>query len=206
MDRIRAQSLEKAQALGYAVNLSLPLLDQGELKTLPEVTSRFLSLYPVVACSYGYSKKDAVEWMTGEGVFDAVAESEKAYLDAVTDGRQDAAMQWQVEGLWALAWCLSCHSTLDFSNVCAEDFVQMLPDLTRGESAAGFRETLVLRSAEQILEQLDLAYCLHWAIRDSHLRGHVSPGRAPAPVVIERRRALEWVAAQDGWDEVSLDT
>lgn len=56
MDQIRVQSLEKAQALGYAVNPSLPLLDQGELRALPEVTNRFLCLHAVVASSYGRSK------------------------------------------------------------------------------------------------------------------------------------------------------
>ena len=62
------------------------------------------------------------------------------------------------------------------------------------------------RPQEAILSQFDLAYCLHWAVRDAMLKGQAVPGKLSGNAIIERRRALEWVAGEEAWDEVLLDT
>ncbi len=63
-----------------------------------------------------------------------------------------------------------------------------------------------LRSDDQIVSAADLAYCLHWAIRQSELEGKRPPGKVPPYVVVERRRALEWLLSDEDWDDVPLDT
>lgn len=207
MNQIRDRSLEKARDLGYPVNPDLPLLDDvGVCRGLSQATDRFLCLYAMVASSYGYPKEKALSWLTREGVSSALAESEHSYLNEAATKNQDAAKQWQVEGLWALAWCLSCHDDLDFSDSCSDDFIQMLPDISKNASTKSFRGTLKVRGLGEFLEQLDLAYCLHWAIREAEAQGQRPPGQVPPNVVVERRRALEWMAGEGGWDEVSLDT
>jgi hypothetical protein len=96
---------------------------------------------------------------------------------------------------------------LDFGRRCDDDFIAKLPNLKTGEPAAGFRRRARLREADEIGAELDLAYCLHWAVREASLAGNAPPpGMVPSYVVVERRRALEWLAGKDDWDATSLDT
>jgi len=82
----------------------------------------------------------------------------------------------------------------------------MLPDIKNAAPSRAFQAGLKLRSAADLLQAADLAYCLHWAIRDAELNGNVAPGRVPPEVVVERRRALEWMMGDEYWDDVNLDT
>lgn len=207
MLEMREQNLNVAKALGYPVNESLPVLDDPEeIRSLSDTTDRMLCLNAVVASSYGFSKNKAMKWLEREGAVNHLAESEKEYLQSESDEMANAQKQWQVEALWALAWCVGCHDQLDFADSCSDGFIQMLPDIAKDESTERFRETLNLRNVPEILQKADLAYCLHWAVRDAETRGHKAPGKVPGNVVAERRRALDWVIAEDQWDDLTLDT
>ncbi len=207
MMSIRKTNLAKANRLGYPINPSLPLLDPVEkCRELSEITDRLFCLYAVVACSYGFSKERALSWLKREGVVDSLSGAENQYLHNKSDTGIDSRMQWKVEALWALAWCLECHPDLDFADSCSDSFIGLLPDIAKDASTKEFRQGLNLRDQAEILSKTDLAYCLHWAIREAELKGVKPPGRVPANVVVERRHALEWVIGQDSWDDVSLDT
>jgi hypothetical protein len=110
----------------------------------------------------------------------------------------------QVEALWALSWCLSLVPALSFADPCSASFVSMLPDLKAGEAGATLREKAHLRALLDISKVRDLAYVLHWGLRQSALDGRPAP--LPEYVVAERRRALEWLLSEEPWDQVSLDT
>lgn len=207
--KIRRKSLSIAKRLGYSVNKKLPLLDPYDhhCRRLGEVTDRLLSLHVVVACSYGFSKKQAAALLRDHGLLESMTPGEATFLDADSDDHQRLQFQWQVESLWALAWCLRVHENLDFAQPCGANFVSLLPNLKHADTnIKAFRDTLSLRSPEEILKCADLAYCLHWSERDAQLHGRPVPGRVQAGVVVERRRSLEWVISNQPWDEVSLDT
>lgn len=203
---IRESSWEAAQRLGYPVNPDLPLLDAvDDIRPLEEVLDRTLVLYACVACSYGFPKVKALSWLKGEGLDKAVSGSEREYLES-NDERKKPTFQWQVESLWALTWVAGYHESLDFSDSCSDDFIQLFPDLKSGAPSESFREKANPRDTESVVRTLDLSYCLHWAVREAQLRGETEPGPVPGLVVQERRRALEWVVGEENWDEVSLDT
>ena len=65
---------------------------------------------------------------------------------------------------------------------------------------------LVQRPMPQILDEADLIYRLHWAVRDADLNGRPIPPALNQNVVIERYYALNWlmVPREDPypWDEV----
>jgi hypothetical protein len=108
--------------------------------------------------------------------------------------------------MWALAWAIGIARELNFSKECDSNFVLLLPNLKQNQTSADFRRKALLRSDDQIVLAADLAYCLHWAIRQSELQRKRPPGKVPPYVVVERRRALDWLLSDDEWDEVSLDT
>ena len=87
--------------------------------------------------------------------------------------------------------------------------VQAIVKLVHG---AGGVEGLVnganLRSVEEVLDEADRIYRLHWAVVDARLRGQKAPADLEAGVVYERHYALNWLIGYLGseWDDVSTDT
>ena len=207
MEEIRSTNLLKAKRLGYPINEDLPLLDATDYhKDLFDIGKRLLTLYAIVSCSYGFPKDRAKDWLRQEDLIDALSHRESVYLDTLSSPAQNIEKQWNVEAIWALAWAVGCHDVMDFGDSCADNFIQMLPDLKRAASTELFLAGLELRPNAELLEKCDLAFCLHWAIRDAEIRGSPVPGHLPAQAVVNRRRAFEWMLNEESWDDVNLDT
>ncbi|RUO31148.1 DUF4272 domain-containing protein [Aliidiomarina soli] len=203
---IRQSSQRVAKALGYPTNPNLPLLEPVErLRPIDALVNRTLCLHASVACSYGFQKDRAVEWLKQEGIYGYLAGSEVRYLQGKSDGNKPL-FQWQVESLWVMTWITSFHDNLDFSDSCSDGLSSLLPDLKEGAPSIEFKEAAAARKVEEVVASLDLAYCLHWAIRDAELAGRPMPGKVPPLVIRERRRALEWVVSNEDWDDIVLDT
>jgi hypothetical protein len=202
---IRMQSLTTAAGLGYPVNKALPLLDQSRVThSCDEVVDRILGMLSVAACAYGFDNQKAVEWLGRESKAELLTSPERDFLRTKVGDKR--SFMEQIEGIWALAWSIGVVPHLDYGQPCAQDFVVRLPDLKGGKSSASFRDSARVRPDEEVVAACDLGYCLHWAIRDSQLRGMKVPGKVDAYVVIERRRALEWLLSDEDWKDVTLDT
>jgi hypothetical protein len=115
-------------------------------------------------------------------------------------------MKARVEAIWVFAWAGTLAPALDFGEACPNTLVKLFPDLLHNESSDGFRGRFKLRTNEEVAAQCDLAYCLHWSIRDAVLNGVRPPGKLHPLFVIERRRALEWCLSTVDWDDVPMDT
>jgi len=206
--RIRLRNQKRARKLGYEINPQLPVLDpEPSVRTATEATDRLLCLNAVVACSHGCPKRDAQRWMTEHHLTSALTDSEQAFLsEELTTEQVRAEFQDQVEALWALAWGLKLVRKLNFAKECSDKLVKLLPDPRVNTPLNEFRERCTLRSASELVQATDLAYCLHWSIRQASLTGQPPPGRVPPTVVVERRRSLEWLIGEDNWDDLSLDT
>jgi len=206
MTEIRERTRKQIERLGYRFNPSLPILDPVETtRTVDETVGRILALYACVACSYGFAKRTALDWLEREGQIDSLSESERLYLQGKAETKR-AAIQWQVEALWALTWATGYHDELDFSDSCPDSFIGIFPDLKASAASNAFAQRCELRGNENIAEMLDLAYCLHWAVRDQELMGKQGSDKIPSQVIEERRRGLEWLVGDEDWDHVPLDT
>lgn len=202
---IRASSINAAARWGIYLPSTLPLLDESlSLRSSIEIVDRTLALGAAVAASYGLPRGQAVSWLNGESLHVALAETELEFLQGDESLTQD--IQAQVETLCAFAWALGFLPSLDFGKPCPNHLVSVFPDYRAGDSSARFRAGANLRTLEHILAACDLAYCLHWSITQAALDGMHPAGRVDAYVVIERRRALEWMLSTTEWDDVFLDT
>lgn len=202
---VRGKSIERAKALGYEVNLALPLLDEGaSLRGVDEIVNRCLSLLATVAVSYGFEKRDAISWLQQENILSALAESEQSFLEGQFGNK--AFFQHQVEGLNAFAWLLGLVHKMDFNQVCDNNLISLFPDIKNKSSSRKFRQNAKLISLNKVVETCDLAYCLHWALVEIGISNKQLPGDIKPHVIIERRRVLEWVLCSDNWDALSLDT
>lgn len=205
LNLIREQSLKTASHLGFTVNNVLPLLDGVQnARTTDATVKRLVCLHAAAACAYGFDKNMAAAWLRQENAFDDLAASERRFIEN-NDGDANRFKN-QIEGMWALAWALGLVPQLDFSKGCDNTFAMLLPNLKTGESSDELRAKAKPRSNEEIVAVCDLAYCLHWSIRQAQLSNSKLPGKVQPYVIEERRRALEWLLGDVEWDEITLDT
>ena len=205
LQSIRKKSLNSAEKLGYEINTALPLLDDCiKLRPQEEIVGRSLALFVVVACSYGFDKSLAIQWMEQEGLIDFLSDSERSFLN---DGKGHISFfQSQVEGLNAFAWALGFVKSMPFDSTCDNCLIRRFPDIKNDKGSSEYKTQSAVRSIAQIMSACDLAYCLHWAIVNAEVNDQDLHGVVGRHVIIERRRALEWMLCTDGWDEISLDT
>jgi hypothetical protein len=202
---VREKSVRIASRFGINIPETLPLLECDlAVRPTAEVFARMLAMHAITAISYGFDRDRVIAWLESEELMSALTPQERRF--AVNGIGQDTQFQLQVEGIWALAWILGITSNLDFAEYCDNHFVMMLPNLKKAESSENLRRKIKLRSLPAIISCCDLAYCLHWGIRQRELDGMKMPKDLKPYVVVERRRALEWALSSSEWDEVSLDT
>ena len=202
---VRKQSLNIVKRLGYPINERLPILDESVIaRTEDNIVDRLIAMLCVAACAYGFDSQKASIWINRESKSDSLTLKERNFLLDKTGNK--SSFMLQIEGMWALAWSINAIPSLDFGEPCSQDFVKRLPDLKCDGSASKFRDAARIRDLSEIVSACDTAYCLHWAIRDSQLRNIKRPGKVEEYVIVERRRALEWLLTDEPWEDISLDT
>jgi hypothetical protein len=203
--RIREQSIRTAAALGVFVPATLPLPDaEPSPRTTEDATTRLLVMHAVAAVAYGFDRMRAMAWLNAEALADALTEPERRFV--VDAQGSPGPFRSHIEGMWALAWATRIVDELDFRKDCDARFATMLPNLKRREPSASVRAKAALRDPEEIVAACDLAYCLHWALVQAELDNGPPPAGLAPLVVVERRRALEWLLGTEEWESVSLDT
>lgn len=202
---IRASSCQLAKTFGFEVPASLPLLEiDSTPRSTGEIVDRALTVLAIVAASYGFESDEALSWLAQESLTKCLSRQEEDFLKGAHQNRSQ--FQHQVESLCAFAWALGFLPKLDFSKHSPDHLVAIYPDLKTTAPAADFRDKARLRSARELVEACDAAYCLHWGLRQAMLDG-IEPKRPLSSIVLtERRRALEWMLNKEAWDDISLDT
>jgi len=71
-----------------------------------------------------------------------------------------------------------------------------------------FIEDSELRPIADILDQADLIYRYHWAVRNARMKGQQLPAALHPGVTEERHYALNWLIGynEQAWDQVTTDT
>ena len=199
----------------------LPLLHEQSAepgRTVEEVCQRaaallIISLYSECRVGDHQSYQEArafvapiIESYGAEGFF---SPEEKKYLDDPESTEQTQIQYaWQYENLWVMEWALGLTDDLFWPDrICdvpgSVRLMHRYPDLESLTAAAK------LRPRKELLEQADLIFRLHWACVDARVMGMPAPQGVDAGVVMERHRALFWLAGCDGmcgWDDVDLST
>jgi hypothetical protein len=101
---------------------------------------------------------------------------------------------------------LALEDDFALTEPCNPNFVARLPNLKVNEPGARLRVSAGLRCIQEVAQQADLAFGIHWAIVDARLHGNLLPFASESHTVMPRRKALDWCISTDPWDEISLDT
>jgi hypothetical protein len=109
---------------------------------------------------------------------------------------------WREEALHALLWVLRLVDDLPPDEMCPKQpaYERMAPGLDPGKASDDQR----MRPLSEIAAMLDFYYCLHWHARKAQYHGDMWDYEIAPGVVLERRRALEWLFQDVGWEDVDL--
>jgi hypothetical protein len=135
--------------------------------------------------------------------WDHLSPNERRVVDSPTPTEQQIIQtSWALEAVFALQWSLGLVSDLPWPTALCD--MQDTVDIMKATTTC---DNLTLRPLSDLLDQMDVHYRLHWACRESMLHGDEPPGELNESVILERRRALEWLVYPDRpWDDVDLST
>jgi len=199
---IRQRSLFMARRLGYPVDVSLPIsTDVKIVRDKDEVVDRMLALDAVIACASGMPPEIALDWAHEVGIAEALSPSEALVLGGMAED-VPAGLLDRMEALWALGWATSLFRALDYSRISGPELAMIFGELDDARDVRALRKRCRMRRKDEILAASDLARCLYRGLEIAEKKRMKAPGKVQPHVVVERRRALEWLLGEEEWDEV----
>ena len=200
---------EVLRAEGIPVNPHLPMIESEaeiRLRTAREVADRLRAL-TIVAFKGSESPDQALlESIVAErGLRPLFTPEELAFVDDPSpDDKARIKFSWRCEAAWALLWALR-HVEGQLGparELCDVPFVSETVYREEDLAAKG------LRPVNDILNEADLIYRCHWAVRQAGLDGQPPPAGLDPGVTMERHHALNWLIGYGDldWDDVTTDT
>lgn len=196
----------------------LPLIEDYKLcKSEDQICKRFIaSLFSsMLACDYLQDrdfyktdgKKITEQAIVEFGLKNYLFPDEKKVL-VECDEHVAVNVSWTVECSYSLAWVLGLVTTEEMEAPGESEgdhgLFQFIQPFHNFED---FKASCNLRQPSEIMDMLDLYYNYHWACVDNRLTPDTNCGELNEEVVMERRKALEWLICKDkNWDSISLDT
>lgn len=199
---------------GIPVNEHLPIIAaevNSTRRVAGEVAARATALMAVAVKGEGHSIESPEA--TREHMTDLQAKYsldltplEQKFIDEFEPDQLNwVQFSWRYEACWVMHWALGFVDLLaPPTTVCdAATTVRQIHDRGHERYVAEAR----LRPQSEILDEADLVYRYHWAVREARLNGNPIDGVDPG-VVQERHHALNWLIGygDQAWDDISTDT
>jgi hypothetical protein len=203
----RSEALLKAK--GVRINASLPVIEsqaEARFRSPREVADRLLALTIAAVKGEGLEQEIVERVVEERRAKPLFSPHELAFIDDPDPSQRDRIQfSWRYEAAWVLLWALRLteiplglpHRICDVGLIAKT--VRDSADLARSG----------LRPAKVLLDEADLIYRCHWAVRQAQLDGVETSGDLQPGVTLERHYALNWlIGYRDGcdWDDVSTDT
>ena len=205
-EKAKANSHLLLRKLGIPINEHLPVIEAPESlrpQDAKAVARRSVVLSYVIGIAYGAEVARLNSFLIESGLIGFASASEQAILGRTKHTEQEKINAgWLAECVQSLAWCMGFFE-LDPLRRCDDNLASHFPRPFADPSA--FITASHLRPFEEIYQQADFHYRLHWAARNARLLGERSV--LSEELIMERRKPLDWViGVAEDWDEISLDT
>jgi hypothetical protein len=205
MEELKNKNTEYLSSIGIDVPEHLPQIegiDEVKPRTAQDIASRLSALAYVIGLGFDAKGKDLLEQLNKFNLMPHVSCYESSLLNKdIIEDQDKINMSWLTECAQALAWCIGLVD-LDHFKHCDDDLAHKIPFK---EDPQEFIRNAKLRPINEIQEQSDLLYRMHWYARNCGLTGkdcELSEG-----IVSERRKAIDWAyGVEEDWDEVPMDT
>lgn len=212
--RYQDQALRKnwaegvVQEHGIRVNPHLPVIEseaEARPRSLQQVGERLLALTFVALKGEGLEQDRLMAIITERNGMPLFTPKERAFISNPDPSDHDRTQfAWRYEAAWVLFWALNfTKGALSFPNAICD--VPLLVSTVRDTTDLTIHG---LQPTNTLLNEADLIYRYHWAVRQAQIDGDPTPGGLEPGVVMERHYALNWLIGYGNadWDDVSTDT
>ena len=194
---------------GIPTNQYLPMIESERetiIRSAQEIAGRLLALAAVAGAASDDNRKAVEAYVDEKGARAYFTLNEAEFFgNPKPEKHTQIQFSWQYECTWVLMWALHLvDEPLGFPDATC-DVDQIIEVVCTNDDLT----TKGVRSKSDILDQADLIYRYHWAVRQAGLDGEAEPGGLHGGVVMERHRALNWLVGyngEDDWDEMTTDT
>ena len=188
----------------------LPCLERTEnMRSNDELIDRALILNALINIHFQAPIAIIKGWIEQYGLTSSLSEYEKELLEKKNEDvteQENINLYWNIEALWALMWVGNLIDDLPIDKRVEDYQAELCPNLERGEDDSKFRQTMKIRTKEEIFRKLDLYFRAHWYTFNGELNKY-STGKMDNSVIMERRKALEWIIDNNlDWDNIPLNT
>jgi hypothetical protein len=187
----------------------LPHIERKKLRSRDEIVARALVLNAMLQIHFGAPTEVIEDWIERNDLTNSLSPREADILSTDNDELSEQELTdlfWYIEALWALMWVGSLIDEMPFDRPVENFMASLAPNLQINEDGSKFSKKMKIRPYDDIFRMLDLYFRLHWYARNGELTGN-STEPVSHDIIMERRKALEWVLAPDEeWDDIALNT
>lgn len=184
----------------------IPSSENTELRTTKMVVDRAFALMSTAAKGEGVPQDQLLNVIKTKNIKGlSQKEQEIINLETLTN-QQKAYATWRYESLQTILWALNIIPQLKFPNeIC--DVADLVGKMLKPEKSE-FEKTARLRTKDEILNELDKTYRMHWACVDARIKDQQVSGTINPSIIYERHYALNWITSylNQDWDQVQTNT
>jgi hypothetical protein len=206
----KARSDARLAAEQVPVNPHLPVIEddrQGSRRDSETVAWRAMALLVVALKGEGLDQATVDEIIKDYRLGPHFTPDEARFITTAAPTDHDRIQfSWRYEAAWALLWSLGYVDALGKPTDTCD--VPRAVGFLRDRSAQQFLADAKLRPLDTILDEADLIYRYHWAVRDAEINNRPVPAGLSSSVIIERHYALNWLIGymDQPWDDITTDT
>lgn len=193
---------------------SLPMIEDSKevkLRSARDIGRRSIILWALFLSINGFDQNHCTKWLKDENLWGAVSPTEKKILGNKCTERDLDNVGWRSECVWVLLWACGKVEKLELptSPISKKEgnlIEKTLPKF--GSSTRAYLDSLSVRNTDEILDESDKIYRIHWSVRNAQINNKKIPANLNSDVVVERHHALNWITCycNADWDDVTTDT
>lgn len=208
-NHIKARSEEIIKNYGANINPTLPNIEYQGVRNSDEIINRVTIMAGMVYIAFQAPPSVIREWIEEQGLYQYLTEFEKNILEKSeleVTANDRLKLNWYIESLWAFVWVLGLNKNFQADEPVGDVLIQMVPDVKKKQNFTVLHSIIEMRNEQEIYQQVDLYYRLHWYCVDTRLKG-LKQSKFDEGTIMERRRALDWIVhPKEEWAEIDLST
>jgi hypothetical protein len=206
--KLRSETILRAEGVPFLDALPVVETTAEALKrSKEEVALRALCLLLVAEKGAGLEDEVVERILKSYELRPHLTPKELAFvLDSSPSQHERLQFAWRYEAASTLLWALGFVAQLGKPVQPCD--VEFAVGTMSGTTTSQFIKHSELRPLADILDQVDLVYRYHWAVRNARIKGQQIPADLDPSVTEERHYALNWLIGylEQAWDDVSTDT
>ncbi|MFK8056304.1 MAG: DUF4272 domain-containing protein [Saprospiraceae bacterium] len=205
----KARSESKLAEKDIKVNINLPCLPSSVETTLRaknEIIDRIYALLIIAAKGEGISSEQLAKPIEDKGIKSFSPKEHDVLHNTELTDETKAYATWRYESLYTLMWAVGKYPSLkEPTELCdVQDIVSKILHPDRSD----FEADCIVRTPDEILDELDAIYRTNWACVDARIKGQHVGGEMNPSIIYERHFALNWLTCyhNQDWDNVQTNT